>query len=62
MVREVLYGDDYILIESREGMYYPYIDWISLQIGAVARTIVHIYSQDDLKQAYETGMLRSAFR
>lgn len=62
MVREVLYGDDYILIESREGMYYPYIDWISLQIGAVARTIVHIYSQNDLKQAYETGTLRSAFR
>ena len=62
MVRKVRYEDDYILIENRDGEYFPYIDRVSLMLGRVSPSISRIYSQNALKQAYETGILKSAFK
>ena len=58
MAKRIKYNQNYIFIEKKGDEYFPYIDRYSCKMGKVSPGLFRLFSQEELKKAYETETLK----
>ena len=53
----LIWTGEYIWIEEREDRYIPYESHFKASMGIASPSFMHLYTQDKLAQAFQTGFL-----